>query len=147
MNLKKQISRQKAQEIDRDVFTALQPNDIVFIDSTHVVRAQGDVEHDLLRILPILPVGVLVHIHDIFTPRDYTHNFLVKDRRFWTEQYMLEAFLTFNADYEVMLALNALHRDRNPALYEAIPILADKPHCEPGSFWIRRRAESRASLN
>ena len=128
--------RMKVQDVDPAIFTALQPNDIVFIDSTHVVRAQGDVEHDLLRILPILPAGVLVHIHDIFTPRDYTRHFLLEDRRFWTEQYMLEAFLTFNAGYEVVLALNSLHKDRNPALYEALPVLADKPHREPGSFWI-----------
>jgi hypothetical protein len=131
--------RQKAQDIDPAIFTSLQANDIVFIDSTHVVRAQGDVEHDLLRILPLLPVGVLAHIHDIFTPRDYTRHFLVEDRRFWTEQYMLEAFLTFNAGFEVILALNALHKDRNPALYDAIPVLADQPQVEPGSFWIRRR--------
>jgi hypothetical protein len=132
--------RQKAQCIDPAVFTALEPNDIVFIDSTHVVRAQGDVEHDLLRILPILPAGVLVQIHDIFSPRDYIHRFLLNDRRFWTEQYMLEAFLTLNTDYEVILALNALHKDRNPALYEAMPGLAGKPQLEPGSFWIRRLA-------
>jgi len=130
--------RERAQDIDPAIFAALQPNDIVFIDSTHVVRAQGDVEHELLRVLPILPPGVLVHFHDIFTPRDYTDSFLLKDRRFWTEQYMIEAFLTFNSAYEVILALNFLHKDRNPALYEAIPSLAGKPWLEPGSFWIRR---------
>ena len=116
----------------------LAKNDIVFIDSTHVLRAQGDVEFEFLRILPIVPVGVFVHIHDIFTPRDYTEKFLHQDRRFWTEQYMLEAFLTLNPYFEVVLALNDLHKRRLPQLYDAIPRLRDLPDIEPGSFWLRR---------
>ena len=112
----------------------------MFIDSSHVLRAHGDVEHEFLNILPVLPVGALVHIHDIFTPRDYKERFLHDDRRFWTEQYVLEAFLTLNASYEVVLALNDLHRRREPKLYEAIPVLATLPDHDPGSFWIRRRA-------
>jgi hypothetical protein len=112
----------------------------VFIDSSHVVRSRGDVEHEFLRILPVLPIGVYVHIHDIFTPRDYTRSFMHEDRRFWTEQYILEAFLTLNPNYEIVLALNYMHKRRESKLYEAFPVLADMPDREPGSFWIRRTA-------
>jgi hypothetical protein len=128
------------QDINLDLFRGLQPNDMVFIDSTHVIRAQGDVEHEYLKILPLLPIGVLVQIHDIFTPRDYAKGFLRDNRRFWTEQYILEAFLTQNPNFEVMLALNDLHKRREPRLYAAIPVLASLPDLEPGSFWIRRCA-------
>ena len=130
----------KIENVDLDLFQSLGQNDIVFIDSTHVLRAHGDVEHEFLNILPALPVGVFVHIHDIFTPWDYIRKFLHEDRRFWTEQYMLEAFLSLNPSYEVVLALHDLHVRREPKLYEAIPVLASMPDRNPGSFWIRRRA-------
>ena len=132
------FQRRKIEQVDLDIFRTLQPNDIVFIDSTHVLRPQGDVEHEFLRILPVLPLGVVVHVHDIFTPRDYIHSFLHADRRFWTEQYMLEAFLSQNANYTVLLALNDLHKRRIPELYRAFPVLRGLPDKNPGSFWIRR---------
>jgi hypothetical protein len=131
---------ERVQDIDLSLFRELKPNDMVFIDSTHVIRAQGDVEHEYLKILPVLPVGVFVQVHDIFTPRDYTKAFLRGNRRFWTEQYILEAFLSHNSSFEVALALNDLHKRREPKLYAAIPVLASMPDWEPGSFWIRRRA-------
>ena len=131
---------ERIETADLSLFKTLQPNDIVFIDSTHVVRAQGDVECEFLRLLPLLPVGVLVHIHDIFTPRDYQDSFMKNDRRFWTEQYMLEAFLSFNSSYEVVLALNDLHKRQEPKLYDAFPILRSRLDVNPASFGIRRRA-------
>jgi len=133
-----EFRRERIEEIDLAIFQGLQANDIVFIDSTHVLRAQGDVEYEFLRILPILPVGVLVQIHDIFTPRDYTHYFLHENRRYWTEQYVLEAFLSLNPHYEILLALNDMHKRKETKLYEALPILATMPDRNPGSFWIRR---------
>lgn len=133
-----EFRRERIEEIDLEIFQNLQANDVVFIDSTHVLRAQGDVEYEFLRILPIIPVGVLVQIHDIFTPRDYTHHFLHEDRRYWTEQYVLEAFLSLNPHFEIMLALNDMHKRRETKLYEAFPVLAMMPEHNPGSFWIRR---------
>jgi hypothetical protein len=133
------LRSKKIEDVDLEIFRDLRANDVVFIDSTHVLRPDGDVEHELLRILPILPAGVLVHIHDIFTPWNYSKKFLREDRRFWTEQYMLEAFLSFNSQYEVMLALHDMHRRAEPTLYDAFPILATLPNANPGSFWIRRR--------
>jgi hypothetical protein len=103
-----------------------------------VLKAQGDVEHEFLRILPSLPVGVYVHIHDVFTPRDYPDAFKRYDRRFWTEQYVLEAFLSCNPSYEVGLALNDLHKRRDELLYTRLPVLKTMPDKNPGSFWIRR---------
>jgi hypothetical protein len=53
-----------------DFFSQLEANDILFIDSSHVLRPQGDVLFEFLEILPVLKPGVIVHIHDIFTPQD-----------------------------------------------------------------------------
>ena len=59
-------------------FKQLQAGDVLFIDTSHVIKAQNDVEYELLRVLPSsLNAGVVVHIHDIFTPYDYPAEWLV----------------------------------------------------------------------
>jgi predicted O-methyltransferase YrrM len=133
------VIRQKVEALSPSFFARLDANDILFIDSSHVIRPQGDVLFEYLSILGILRPGVLVHIHDIFTPRDYPAEWVVNDRKLWNEQYLLEAFLCFNSDFEVLAAVNWLahhHRDR---LVDACPALMRHPSMEPGSFWIRRR--------
>ena len=63
------VIRRKAEEIEKKFFLSLNRNDILFIDSSHIIRPQGDVLYEYLEILPILNSGVLIHIHDIFTPK------------------------------------------------------------------------------
>ena len=45
--------------------------DVLFIDSSHILMPGSDVDLLLNRVLPRLPAGVLIHIHDIFLPFDY----------------------------------------------------------------------------
>lgn len=135
-----EVKRQRIEEAGMEVFDLLGENDILFIDSSHVLRCGGDVEALFRHFLPRLRAGVYVHFHDVFTPRDYPARWLHADRRLWTEQYMLEAFLAFNEDFEVVLAVNDLHRRAEPEVRAAFPMLARAPHAEPGSFWIRRKA-------
>ncbi|MBK9737009.1 MAG: class I SAM-dependent methyltransferase [Saprospiraceae bacterium] len=71
-----EIVKERVEKIDISFFEKLEANDILFIDSSHIIRPQGDVLFEYLEILPILKSGVLVHIHDIFTPEDYPCNFL-----------------------------------------------------------------------
>lgn len=141
-----EIRRERIERADLSIFRQLEPNDIVFIDSSHVLRAMGDVECEFLRILPLVPPGVIVHVHDIFTPRDYPAEWICDQRRFWTEQYLLEAFLSFNDAFEVLLALNDLHHRGLRELRRAFPVLAAKPASSPGSFWIRRKAAATGSM-
>ena len=61
-----------------------------------MIRPQGDVLYEFLEILPSLNSGVIIHVHDIFSPKDYTKKHIVDDVLFWNEQYLLEAFLTCN---------------------------------------------------
>ena len=135
------IKRQRVEEADLSLFRALQRNDILLIDSSHVLRAQGDVECEILRIVPSVAPGVLVHFHDIFTPRDYPDHWLHDRRVFWNEQYVVEAFLSFNSAFQVVLALNYLHHLKRPELYRSFPLLEATPSADPGSLWIRRRAQ------
>ena len=66
-----ELIREKVEDMDLDIFKSLNRNDILFIDSSHIIRPQGDVLFEYLEILPVLKEGVIVHIHDIFTPKDY----------------------------------------------------------------------------
>jgi hypothetical protein len=133
-----EVVRERVELLDLEVFSDLRPNDILFIDTSHVVRHGGDVNHLYLRVLPALPEGVYVHVHDIFLPLDYPPEWLRDYKHFWTEQYLLQAFLAFNAQFEVVLAANYLATHHRSALALACPILADEPDSTPGSFWLRR---------
>jgi hypothetical protein len=59
----------QATPLDR--FDTLQRGDLLFVDSSHILMPGSDVDLLLNRVLPRLPSGVLIHIHDIFLPFDY----------------------------------------------------------------------------
>jgi predicted O-methyltransferase YrrM len=63
--------RKTAQEADESLFAALQPGDMLFIDSSHVFMPGSDVDFLFNRILPLLAPGTLAHVHDVFLPDDY----------------------------------------------------------------------------
>jgi predicted O-methyltransferase YrrM len=130
------VVRQRVEDLGLDPFRGLEPNDLLFIDSSHVLRPQGDVLFEFLEILPILKPGVLVHVHDIYTPRDYPARRLRDEVRFWNEQYLLEALLSGGGGFQVLGALNFLWHDHPQPLMARCPILARTPEQEPGSFWM-----------
>jgi predicted O-methyltransferase YrrM len=132
-----EVIRKKAEDLPLDLFRNLQTNDILFIDSSHIIRPQGDVLTEFLEILPGLNPGVIVHIHDIFTPKDYPADWIFTKHRLWNEQYLLEAFLSNNSKYSVMGALNFLRNHYPNELYAACPVIGTQPNRQPGSFWIR----------
>lgn len=132
------IIREKVENVDKQVFSDLEANDILFIDSSHIIRPQGDVLFEYLEILPILKSGVVVHIHDVFTPKDYLDEWVLDDIKLWNEQYLLEAFLTFNDQYRIIGALNYLKHHYSEQLMQKCPVLMKKKHEEPGSFWLIR---------
>jgi predicted O-methyltransferase YrrM len=135
-----QIIRRRVEECDIDQFKSLERGDILFIDSSHVIRPQGDVLFEFLELLPLLKPGVFVHIHDIFTPRDYLSQWVIDEVKLWNEQYLLEAFLSFNLQFRVVGALNFLKHHYRDAIGERLPILKSEiEQAEPGSFWIVRQ--------
>ncbi len=129
----------RAQEIPPEAFAALEANDVLFIDSSHVVQVGGDVTHLFFQVLPRLAPGVVVHLHDIFLPREYPRAWVMEQHRFWTEQYLLQAFLQFNREFEVLLSAGWLCAQHPEALAAAIPSW-DAGRSRPGSFWMRRVA-------
>jgi Methyltransferase domain len=126
----------KIQDIDLEFFSQLGSGDVLFIDSSHTVKIGGDVNYLFLEVLPRLKPGVIVHVHDIFLPFEYRRDWVLDEFRFWTEQYLLQAFLTFNSEFEVLLAnsyLNHYHQQDLEAVFPGLPSWAG------GSFWIRRK--------
>ncbi|MCR9296645.1 MAG: class I SAM-dependent methyltransferase [bacterium] len=133
------VIRQPLEDCNLSLFSKLDKGDLLFIDSSHMIRPQGDVLYEYLNILPRLRSGVIVHIHDIFTPRDYLTTWITKDMRFWNEQYLLEAVLSTSVKWKVMLAANWLHHHHYEELKRACPFL--EPDREPGSFYIVATAD------
>lgn len=130
------VIRSKVELIDRDFFQVLGPNDILFIDSSHVIRPQGDVLFEFLELIGSLRSGVFVHVHDIFTPRDYPEKWVIDYGMLWNEQYLLEAFLSFNENFKVIGSLNHLWHNHRDCLINACPMLTVQINPEPSSFWI-----------
>ena len=130
------LIEKKVQDIDLEFFSQLASGDILFIDSSHTVKIGSDVNYLFLEVLPRLNPGVIVHVHDIFLPFEYRRDWVLDEFRFWTEQYLLQAFLTFNSEFEVLLANYYLSHCHQQNLRTAFP---DLPRWIGGSFWMRRK--------
>ncbi len=130
------VLREKVEDVGLEFFSELSENDILFIDSTHMIRPQGDVLFEFLELLPTISPGVVVHVHDIFSPKNYTNQHLVDKVLFWNEQYLLEAFLSQNPDWKILGALNFLHHHHPDVMKKIAPRI--QPTNEPGSFYMQR---------
>jgi Methyltransferase domain len=130
------LIRERAERVGIQPFLSLQANDLLFIDSSHIIRPCGDVIFQIIEVLPRLNHGVFVHFHDIFSPRNYLPEWLTELGYLWNEQYLLEAFLSQNDGFKITGALNYLHNNHYAQL-EAICATYDRSK-EPGSFYIQR---------
>ncbi|MFY0626309.1 MAG: class I SAM-dependent methyltransferase [Reichenbachiella sp.] len=137
-NLPIQLIKEKVEDVSMDLFMNLTENDILFIDSSHIIKPEGDVLHEIFQILPTLNKGVIVHIHDIFTPMHYPMEWVNSNFRFWNEQYLLEAFLMNNDQFKIVCAMNYLRLNFPTELFGCCPILANDKDQRPGSFWIQK---------
>jgi hypothetical protein len=127
----------QVQDVPISEFCRLEANDILFIDSSHVLRIGGDVKYEYLEVLPRLAKGVIVHCHDIFLPAEYPKWWVLDNYWFWTEQYLLQAFLTFNRSFEVLWAghyMHLKHPDRLDAAFDSY----QGGKTWPCSFWMRK---------
>lgn len=134
-----QVIRKKVEEIKLSFFQQLDSEDILFIDSSHVIRPQGDVLYEYGEIIPSLKQGVIIHVHDILTPKDYLQEWVLDEIRLWNEQYLLEAFLAYNSHIEIIGALNYLKKHYWKELASKCPILAMEKEYEVGAFWMRKK--------
>jgi hypothetical protein len=99
------------QAVDAGIFESLGAGDLLFIDSSHAVKVGSDVVRIYLDIVPRLPAGVIVHIHDIYLPYLYSRHVL--ETYFgWQETVLVQALLANNDRLRVLAALSALHYDK-----------------------------------
>ncbi len=131
----------QVEDIGIQTFDRLRDHDILFIDSSHVSRIGGDVNFLYLEVLPRLRKGVTVHIHDVFFPGQYPKNWVIQLRLFWTEQYILQAFLIFNKLFEILWCGSYIYQKYLDKVLEVFPPpegLEGGRNYFSSSFWMRK---------
>jgi hypothetical protein len=132
----------KVQDVDIAVLTCLERGDVLFIDSSHLVRIGGDVLYQLCEVVPRLKPGVCIHFHDISLPKPYPRTYF-EQGLYWAEQHALQTFLAFNLRFEIIWPATYLMVHRREFMEETFPELQAMreafPLSEPSSFWIRVR--------
>lgn len=135
----------KAQDIQPGFLNdILRGNDIVFIDSTHTVKTGSDCLHIYLRLLPEIKRNVFVHVHDVFLPFGLPKEWLLDRQIFWTEQYLLLAFLIDNPKASVLYGSN-YNANWNSSLMEQL--MANKYPYGGGSLWFTYNGNSHHHVN
>lgn len=114
-------------------------NDLLFIDSSHICRTRGDLPYLFCRLIPALPPGVLVHVHDIFLPFDYPNLF---DAWCHTEEYLLACTLAHNRRYRTVFSthwLSRQHAARMQSVFGPFVGNTSEPDHFGCSFWFEVR--------
>jgi hypothetical protein len=126
----------RVQQVPMERFMALQAGDLLFIDSSHVMKCGSDVQFLMFEVLPHLAVGVTVHFHDVFDTFEYPREWLLNGL-YWNEDYALRAFLSYNAAWKICLFGNYAVRTFHDFFQAKMPLCLEDPG---GSLYIRRVA-------
>jgi hypothetical protein len=146
-----ELVEEPAQLVPLETFTALGEGDLLFIDSTHVVKTGSEVLRLYLEVVPALAPGIYVHVHDVTLPYLY-HRTFGRDWFDWQETSLVLALLTGNERLETLCCLSALHYERQAELRALFPDYrpqrelangladpADEHGHFPSSLWFRTR--------
>jgi Methyltransferase domain len=128
------VLEQQVQDVPIDVFRSLQAGDLLFIDSSHVVKCGSDLQFMLFEVLPQLPIGIYVHFHDVFATFEYPQRWLLSGW-YWNEAYFLRAFLMNNNAWDIYFFNNYVRRRFEKFLKEKMPLCLNDIG---GSLYIRR---------
>lgn len=103
-----------------------------------VAKTGSDVNYLFFEVLPRLASGVRIHIHDIFLPNEYPHDWVVTENRSWNEQYLLRALLMYSTVFRVVFGCSYA--------FATMPELVRTALAHPkgaafagGSFWIEKQ--------
>jgi hypothetical protein len=129
------IIEEKIQDVDIEIFKDLEKNDILFLDTSHIVKTGNDVVFWLFNILPILNSGVIIHIHDIFWPFEYSTEW-IEEEKCYNEIYLIRAFLMNNNDYEILFFNSFIQHEFQSKLIEIDSKLMDN---SGGSIYLRKK--------
>lgn len=126
----------KVQNVSLDVFAELADGDVLFVDSSHVMKTGSDVQFLMQQVVPSLQSGVIVHFHDVFWPFEYPPGWAIDENRSWNEVYVLWAFLAYNPGFEIVFFNDYFFRFFAPQATQMAPLFARNPG---GGLWIRKR--------
>ncbi len=124
----------RAQEASPGIFSSLETGDLLFLDSSHVVKCGSDVLLFFFEILPFLPAGIFVHFHDIFYPFDYPASWL-KRGFYYNEAYCLRAFLAHSSTWSIYLFSSYADFKFGDVISSRMPLCAEYPG---SSLYIRK---------
>ena len=122
----------ESAKLNKSTFTG---RSLLFIDSSHITRVRGDVPYLYCELLPQLPMGTIVHFHDIFIPYDYPSCY---DHLCWTEQYVLQSLLTHSPRYRTLLSTQYLSRHHTDQMQATFgPEVGSDNLFFGASYWIQ----------
>jgi Methyltransferase domain len=133
-----EVIRLPVEDADLGVFDRLVAGDVLFIDNSHRAFQNSDATVMLTEVVPSLPAGVLVGVHDIFLPDDYPAEW---SKRYYSEQYLLAAWLLGGGNgCEIVLPTHYIRRfpelDSMCDPIWSAPELAEVQR-HGGAFWFR----------
>ena len=129
-----EIIAQPVQSVALERFRELEANDVLFIDSSHVLKVASDVHFLFTSVLPLLSPGVYVHVHDMFWPFEYLPHW-IREGRAWNELYLVHTFLLFNETYEIVLFNHYLAQCHRDVIAAELPAMLENTG---GALWLRR---------
>jgi predicted O-methyltransferase YrrM len=128
------VIEKPVQEVELELFQTLDAGDILFVDSSHVVKIGSDVAHIIFEILPRLKPGVIVHFHDVFYSFEYPKEW-VKEGRAWNEDYFLRAFLQYNSVFQILYFNSFMGQFYQDELERKMPLCLRNTG---GSLWMKK---------
>ena len=134
------IYRLPLEDLTLAEFSTLGPGDILFFDGSHRSFMNSDVSVFFIDVLPRLPDGVIVGIHDIFWPLDYPAHWV---DRYYNEQYLLGAYmLAYGEHFPLIFSVSYAFRNCMPEIQAALPdeLVAKLPPIKGGCLWFEKRS-------
>jgi len=129
------LTRDTVHRVDIKEFAALMPGDVLFIDSSHILMPGSDVDLLFNRVLPALPSGVVVHIHDVMLPDDYPTAW---GWRNYNEQLAVVPLLTSAAWMPLFAGHFTRTRLADRVSASTVAKLPHHPASLPASLWLRK---------
>jgi hypothetical protein len=134
------------QTIPVAFFAELEPGDILFIDSSHVLKTGSDVHYEFLNILPALKSGVIVHVHDVFYPFEYPQGWAGRENRSWNEAYLVDMLVTHGRAFDILFFNDAFLKGpaeglrKKGDMFDRFDGFDTRPwHHVNGSIWLAKR--------
>jgi len=130
-----QILTVPVQRLQLEHFQELRESDILFVDSSHVVRIGSDVSYLVFEVLPSLAAGVIVQFHDVLWPFQYPRDWVHRGCA-WNEAYFLRSFLQYNDTFEILFFNDYFAKKFGRDVKEHMPLMLRNPG---GGLWLRKK--------